>query len=61
MMKCDKCGEEETLFESIDTWACTKCDEWKEPKCDSADCSYCMDRKEKPSLQNDRGQSDGRY
>ena len=55
-MKCDKCGEEETIFESVDTWACLKCDEWKEEKCGDTACGYCMDRLEKPSSQSNTNQ-----
>jgi hypothetical protein len=55
-MTCDKCGEDTTLFESVDAFGCLKCDEWKEDKCTVDSCGYCIERKEKPSLQNKKGE-----
>lgn len=47
--KCDQCRGDLTLYESIDTFACLKCDVWAEPKCSDKECYFCNLRTEKPS------------
>ena len=51
---CDKCGNEETLFTSVDAWACLTCDEWKEMKCGYDSCEFCPGRTDKPSQMTSR-------
>lgn len=51
---CKKNPEHGALhyFESADTYACLKCDEWRdeEPPCGDPGCVFCTKRTAKPSL-----------
>jgi hypothetical protein len=36
-------------FKGADAYACMRCDEWREQRCDDEACPYCMKRPAHPS------------
>lgn len=47
--ECEKCNTLKTYSETLDTYYCKTCDEWKESKCGDPECSLCYSLDKKPS------------
>lgn len=46
---CDQCGEGELIYIfAYDAMACIHCNEWKEPKCNDPNCTFCAGRPATP-------------
>ena len=49
MFTCEKCNTYLCFKERYDTYACDRCNEWKDKVCENEECFYCKDRPEKPN------------
>lgn len=41
-----------SLNTKYDSYYCSLCNEWLDPKCEDPDCSYCPKRPDRPMLLN---------
>lgn len=46
--KCQKCNNPTFHDEQWDSYFCAICNFWNESKCGADDCSYCVNRPDKP-------------
>lgn len=46
--KCRRCNRDVFHNEQWDAMFCLICNTWNEDSCDSSECTYCVDRPERP-------------